>query len=90
MAAPTVVKNGLFSVGNKRQVNLKVTLGAASGVVDTGLAFVDHIVYAPISMATSSITLAANLSSSTTAINGRISINSGASGDAIFITCYGK
>lgn len=90
MAAPTVVKNGIFSVGNKRQVNLKVTLGAASGVVDTGLIYIDHFVMSPSSMSTALITIKPNLSSSTTAVNGRISFNSSASGDEFYITCYGK
>lgn len=90
MAAPTVSKKGNFNVGNKKQINLLVTLAAASGVVDTGLSYIDHVVYAPKSMATASITLAPNLSSSTTAVNGRLSINSGATGDDIYITCYGK
>lgn len=90
MAAPTVVKNGFFSVGNKKQGNFTVTLGDASGVFDTGLAVIDHVTYAPKSMATVSVTLKPNLSSSATSVNGRLSINSGASGDDIFITVYGK
>ncbi len=90
MAAPTVVKNGMFSVGNKKQVNLKITMAAASGVVDTGLAFIDHFVMCPSSMTTALITIKPNLSSSATAINGRISFNSSASGDEFYITCYGK
>jgi hypothetical protein len=90
MAAPTVVKNGFFSVGNKKQANLKVTLGAASGVFDTGLAYVDHIVVAAGSAATAGISVKLNLSSSSTAVNGRVSINSGATGDDIFVTCYGR
>lgn len=92
MAAPTVVRNGLFSVGNMRQVNLDVTLGAASssGVVDTGLAKILHVLACPVSLTTALITIAPNLGSQATAINGRLSINSGAAGDRWFITCYGK
>ena len=90
MAAPTVVKKGFFSVGNKRQANFLVTLAAASGVVDTGLAYVDLILVSPVSASTAGVQVKANLSSSATAVNGRISINSGASGDDFYVTCYGK
>ena len=90
MAAPTVVRNGLFSLGNMRQVNLDVTLAGASGIVDTGLARISHVLACPVSLTTALITIAPNLGSQATAINGRLSINSGASGDRWFITCYGK
>ena len=90
MAAPTVVKNGVFSVGNKKQVNLKVTLGASSGIVETGLSVIDHFVLAPSSMSTALITIKPNLGSQATAINGTISFNSSASGDEFYITCYGR
>lgn len=90
MAAPTVVKKGLFSVGNKRQANFQVTLAAASGVFDTGLAYVDCILVTPVSAATEGIQVKANLSSSATSVNGRVSINSGASGDDFYVVCYGK
>lgn len=90
MATPTVTKVALFSVGNKRQSIQKVVAGASSGVVDTGLAYVDAFAIGPISMTTGAITIKPNLSSSATAVNGRITFNSSVSGDEFYITCYGK
>lgn len=92
MAAPTVTKIALFSVGNKRQSVHKIVVGAASssGVVDTGLGYVDAYAIGPISMTTGAITIKPNLSSSATAVNGRITFNSSAAGDEFYITCYGK
>lgn len=88
--AVTVSNKKVFSAGNGRFSIMELETTAASGVVDTGLSYVYHIMYAPKSMATSSITLKPNLSSSATAVNGRITFNSAAAGDTFFITCFGK
>lgn len=90
MAAPTVVKNGNFNVGNKKQVNLLVTLGASSGIVQTGLKVIDQVLVSPVSITTAMLTIGANLGSQSTTIYGTLSLNSGASGDAWYVTCYGR
>ena len=90
MAAPTVAKISRFSVGNLVQTQHLVTLGAASGVFDTGLSKVLAIAVAAGSAATAGVSLKINLSSSATSVNGRVSVNSGASGDDLYITCWGK
>ena len=90
MAAPTVVKTGFFSVGNKKQANLNITMGAASGVFDTGLNVIDHVLVSPVSLTTALMTVKKNLGSQSTAINGRLSINSSATGDEFFVTVYGR
>ena len=88
--AVTVTNKKVFSVGNVRQAIMTVETTTPSGVVDTGLSYVYQIFMTPQSMATASLTLKPNLSSSATAVNGRITYNSAAAGDIFFITCYGK
>jgi len=77
--------------GSKRAHLIKVTADAASGVFDTGLGVVEAFVTGDTSMATASPVLYINTgedSSSTS--NGFIFCSSCATGDAFFLTVYGR
>jgi hypothetical protein len=76
--------------GNKRIVLISCSVDSASGNVDTGLSQIDGFSFAPVSMATSSLTLKKNVGSGATSRPGILNVNSAASGDSFFLVVYGR
>lgn len=77
-------------VGNKRCVLISCSVDTASGNVDTGLSVIDAVSLAPVSMATTSISLKRNVGSGATARNGILNVGSAAAGDVFFLVVYGR
>lgn len=78
-------------MGNKRVDLLDVTADAQSGVVATGMKYVDAFSVGPVSMATVSLVkFRPNIGADSAAANGSIMVSGSASGDRFFLTVYGK
>jgi translation initiation factor 1 (eIF-1/SUI1) len=84
------VSRTFSSFGNKKVAMISCSVDSASGNVETGLSVVEHVSFAPISMATAAIVLKKNIGSGATARNGMVNINGAASGDVFYLTCYGR
>ena len=84
----STVKKTVF--GDMRVHILDVTADGAESNIDTGLEYVDAFAVGAQSIATSAFTLKENADSSGTASNGYVGVSGVASGDAFFITVYGK
>ncbi len=78
------------NLGNKRVALISCSVDSASGNVVTGLKVVDHVSFAPVSMASAAIVLKRNVGSGATSVPGVINVNGAASGDVFFLTCYGR
>lgn len=76
--------------GNKRISLMSCSVDSASGVIDTGLSFVDGFTMAPVSMATAGIGMDRNLGSGATSRPGFIDVGSCATGDSFFLVVYGR
>lgn len=78
-------------MGNQRVLEYNVTVDAASGVVYTGLNYVDSVQFAPISMTSTGLPrLKANVGTASAASLGNVFISSAVSGDNFFLTIYGR
>lgn len=86
----TVSVNHKMNIGNKRVHLISCSVDSPSGNISTGLNVVDHVAICPISMTTAAIVLKKNVGSNSTAINGTINLNAGATGDVFFLTVYGR
>lgn len=76
--------------GSQRVEQYLVTADAASGVVATGLQYVDCLSFAPKSCATAGFKVKANLSAASAAANGSVMVSSAASGDDFYLIVYGR
>lgn len=85
----TISKEGTVA-GNKRVVLMTCSVDSASGNIDTGLSVVDCFSIAPVSMATTSISLKGNVGSGATARPGVINVGSAAAGDSFKLVIWGK
>jgi hypothetical protein len=84
----TTTKKTVF--GDMRVHHLEVTADAATGTVATGLSVVESMTYAPKSMATAAVKLRKNALPAGTASAGSVAVSGAASGDAMFLTIYGR
>lgn len=84
----TIQKKTVF--GNQRVEQYLVTADAASGSVTTGLSVVESAGICPVSMATAGIKVKINTSAASAAANGQVLVSSAVSGDAFFLTVYGR
>lgn len=75
--------------GNKRMHIISCSVDAASAVFETGLSNVHGFALGVISMTTAGITMKRNVGSGSTALPGRVCINSAVSGDVFLLTVYG-
>jgi len=76
--------------GDQRTHHLTVTADAATGNVDTGLAYIDGICCAAASAASSSEHFRKNVGAESTALVGVIGCSGLASGDDFHITVWGR
>ena len=85
----TLVKQTVY--GNERVQHYNITADAASGVVYTGLSYVDAFHWSAISMTTSTVPhMKANVGTASAASLGNVFISSVISGDNFFLTVYGR
>lgn len=75
--------------GNKRVTGLLITADATSGVIATGLGVVETVAFANKSM-TSGASFRANEATAATASPGVLHIVNCTSGDAFYVTCFGR
>lgn len=68
--------------GDKRAVICNVTADAASGTIPTGLSAIDGHAISPQSMATSAIKISTS--------GGTVTVSNAASGDAFYLTVFGR
>lgn len=84
----TVVKKDVH--GSQRAFTFDVTADAQSGVVDTGLAYVEGFTVGPVSMNTFSLVkFRPNISGASAASNGQVMISGCTSGDRFFLMVFG-
>ncbi len=76
------VSKSLSVFGNKRVVFCVVTADAASGTIPSGLGAIDSIAIAPQSMATAAIKMSVS--------GGTVTVSNAASGDAFYLTVFGR
>lgn len=77
-------------LGNKRVVIMDCTADAATQAVDTGLAVVEGFSVGYKSMNSANPKIKVNVDASGTASNGKVACTGFTSGDALFITVYGR
>lgn len=76
--------------GNQRVEGYEVLADAASGVIATGLGYVDGIAVAPVSAATAGGKFKRNLDATSALANGSVFVSSVANGDVFYVTIYGR
>ncbi len=86
----TVTKVFATVHGNQRVEGYEVTADAASGVMATGLGYINGVAVAPVSAATAGGKFKRNLDASSATANGSVFVSSVASGDVFFVTIFGR
>lgn len=85
----TTIQKTVF--GTLRIAIVSCTADALSGsVAAAGLGFIYAVGFAPVSMATAGVQIYINQNASGTASNGNVKVSGCASGDAFFLTVYGR
>lgn len=77
-------------MGNERVIHYSVLADAASGVVVTGLSYLDQVQTSPQSLTTAIYKVKINTNAASAVANGSVMISSVASGDTFFLTVYGR
>lgn len=76
--------------GSQRVVQFLVTADAASGSVATGLGFINCLAVGTNSCTTGAFKVKANLDATSAAANGTVFVSSITSGDAFYLTVWGR
>lgn len=76
--------------GNKKVVGMKVLADAATQTIQTGLSVIEWYSVAPGSMATRDVTICINSNASGVQAYGSLGCSGFASGDEVYLTCYGR
>lgn len=84
------VSREFVNISNKRVALISCSVDSASGNINTGLKIVEHIAFAPVSMANAQPIFKKNIGSGATSVPGNININGATSGDVFFLTVYGR
>lgn len=76
--------------GNKRVVGMDITADAATQTIESGLKVIEFISIGQGSAATAAFKVAINSNASGVQSMGVVAITGVASGDRLFVTCYGR
>lgn len=79
-----------FNAGAKRGVGMKITADAATQTIETGLKVVEFFNIGKASMGTANVHLAINSNASGVQSNGVLAVTGCASGDLLYVVCYGR
>lgn len=76
--------------GNKKVVGMKVVADAATQTIQTGLSVIEWYSIGTGSMATRAVAISINSSASGVEAFGSVGCSGFASGDEVYLTCYGR
>ena len=86
----TVTKQMSTVFGDQRVIGYEITSDGATAEIDTGLEYITHIQKSIKSANTYGAFIAANVNSTGSASLGTLTITGSTSGDAFYVTVYGR